>query len=186
MYGNQLATGTIVGTGAILRVECGFKPDNVEVFNIQDAGTLAPTLTWVNGMGQAAGFKRLKVVDNATTGNASQNLITSNGISTFDGVAPGTVLTGTMTISDGAKSITGSGTSFLTELKVGLRIKIGNQEFTVAGISSATAATVNEAAVGTKTAAIGYNMSGFQAGFLIGVDPDINQSGEAIVWMAAR
>lgn len=77
--------GSVAGTGSAINVSLGFIPDYVKVFNPNDAGSLWPTLEWCTGMAAASGFKTLKSVDSGSTGNASSNKITSNGISTYAG-----------------------------------------------------------------------------------------------------
>lgn len=81
----QFKAGTVEGTGAAINVSLGWKPDYVKVFNYDDAGGLAPTMEWWNGMTAAHGLKTLKAVDNGVTGNASSAAVTSNGISHYVG-----------------------------------------------------------------------------------------------------
>lgn len=82
---NVVKTGKITGTGAAINVSLGFVPDYVEVYNNNDAGSLWPTIKWWRGMANGSGLKTLRVVDNGSTGNASQNKVTTNGISAFNG-----------------------------------------------------------------------------------------------------
>jgi hypothetical protein len=172
----EFKCGSVIGTGAIIRVEVGFKPDYVKLFNITDGK--APTMEFIKGMTADYAFK--------TTNDGYQALATSNGITLYDGHAPGDVLTGTMTLTDGATTLAGSGTSFLVELKVGDRIRIGDQEVEVASITNATTATIKDNADGTETAANGYHMTGRKAGFLIGADSDMNAASDSILWMAMK
>jgi len=88
----QFKTGTVEGTGSAINVSLGFKPDHVKCVNIDDAGSLAPMMEWINGMGAAAGIKSLSIADDGSTSNASHALVSSNGISQYDGsdsAAPG-------------------------------------------------------------------------------------------------
>jgi hypothetical protein len=85
MAKGQFATGTVEGTGAAINVQLGFVPSYVKVFNIDDDGTLWPTIEWVTGMAAASGWKTLKVADSGSTGNLSSAKITSAGISTYAG-----------------------------------------------------------------------------------------------------
>jgi hypothetical protein len=82
---NGIVTGTVEGTGAAINVSCGFTPRYVKLFNLDDAGALAPTLEWFEGMDAASGIKNLKIADNGTTGKAVNALVTTNGISTYAG-----------------------------------------------------------------------------------------------------
>lgn len=77
--------GTYTGTAALINVSLGFIPDYVRIINANDAGALDPSLEWFKGMGDGFGLKQLRIVDNATTTNKSQAIITSNGISAYAG-----------------------------------------------------------------------------------------------------
>lgn len=79
----QVKTGSVEGTGAAINVQLGFVPDYVKCFNYDDAGGLAPTIEWWNGMTNGHGLKTLKTVDSGATGNASSAKITANGISAY-------------------------------------------------------------------------------------------------------
>lgn len=85
MKGPTIKTGTVEGTGAAINISCGFTPRYVKLVNIDDAGSLCPTLEWFEGMAAASGILTLKSVDSGSTGNASSALITSNGISAYAG-----------------------------------------------------------------------------------------------------
>ena len=185
-YTNTVKTGSVTGTGSIIRVDLGFAPSYVRLINKDDAGSLWPTMDWFPAMGDGYALKTLKVVDSGTTGNSSQAMISTNGVSAYAGQAPGSTNTGTVTIADGAKAVTGSSTKFLSELHVGDAIKIGGQDFTVAAITTDTACTVNEACVTTKTAVPYTNETGRTGGFLIGADGDMNVASETILYLATR
>lgn len=78
-------TGSVEGTGAAINVSLGFVPDHVKIFNIDDAGSLWPTLEWTSDMPDAAGFKTLSIADDGTTSNKSSEKLTSKGISEYAG-----------------------------------------------------------------------------------------------------
>jgi hypothetical protein len=61
-------------------------------------------------------------------------------------------LTGTVTVAAGATQVTGAGTQFTTELKVGGAIQIGTQTFTVSAIASNTQLTLSQAHTAGATA----------------------------------
>ena len=155
----------------------------------------------------AIGYARIAVAAGATLFNASTDeldavhltdtyvnfysrsfpaqLISSLGISEYAGEAPNVRLTGTVTMTLASKTLTGSSTLFLTELKVGDELLIAGQTFTVASIASATAATMNEAASPAIAAlTLATRKNGRQAGFTIGADLDINVSGETVFYHA--
>lgn len=80
-----LATGTVEGTGSAINVELGFTPRYVKCINIDDAGSLDPTIEWFTGMAAASGMKTLSIADNGSTSGLSSAYVTSNGISTYAG-----------------------------------------------------------------------------------------------------
>lgn len=83
----EIAVGTVAGTGAAINVSLGFIPRYVKVYNNDDAGGLAPKIEWWQGMAAASGVKTLKSVDNGVTGNASSSKVTTGGISEYAGSA---------------------------------------------------------------------------------------------------
>lgn len=60
----------------------------------------------------------------------------------------GTALTGTVTVAGFSTAVTGTGTLFTTELRVGAPLRIDNEEFTVAAIASDTALTLSSPTAG--------------------------------------
>lgn len=115
----------------------------------------------------------------------SAELLNSLGITPFAGEAPFTKLTGTVAATSGSATLTGTNTSFLTELKVGDTIKLyDGQELVVSAIASATSLTVSTAATASVATNVAIRKDGRKAGFTIGADADINVSGETIVYMA--
>lgn len=112
-------------------------------------------------------------------------LISNLGISEYAGASPNTRLTGTVTMTLASKTLTGSSTLFLTELKVGDLVLIAGQTFTVASIASNTSATMVEAASPAIAAlSLAVRKNGREAGFTIGADLDINVSGETVYYHA--
>lgn len=181
-----IRTGSIAGTGVALMVELGFVPSYVKVFNPNDAGSLMPTIERFAGMAAASGFKTKSIVDNGTTANKSSEYITTGGLSDLPGEGPNKVLTGTLAITLGAKAITGTSTLFTTELRVGDMITLGGNQYTIATITSATAATIVENAVKTETTANGTRITGRAAGFILGADADANVAGETVFYVAVK
>ncbi len=59
-----VVTGTVEGTGSAINVVLGFLPKKVQVFNIDDAGTLRAEMEWVKGMENVAAIAGgIKTVD---------------------------------------------------------------------------------------------------------------------------
>lgn len=85
MRENSTAVGSVEGTGAAINVSIGFVPRYVKVFNLDDAGTLAPTVEWFGGMTDGHGLKTLGIADNGTTSKVSSAAITTGGISEYAG-----------------------------------------------------------------------------------------------------
>jgi len=77
MRENQVAAGTVTGTGAAINVVLGFTPRYVEVVNVASGGLV--TAKWFQGMAAASAVKQ------AAAGTTS--VITSNGISEYAGSA---------------------------------------------------------------------------------------------------
>lgn len=77
----DMITGEVEGTGAAINVQLGFIPKKVELINIDDAGSLAPRMIWINGMPAASALKFL--------GTPSYSMITTLGISEYAGTAGG-------------------------------------------------------------------------------------------------
>jgi hypothetical protein len=74
-------TGSYTGTGAAINIELGFIPDYIRVINITDGDD---AWEWFSSMAAASAIYQRNLVDNATSGNSSMALITTNGISTYD------------------------------------------------------------------------------------------------------
>ena len=75
MYGNNIASGKVAGTGAALNVSIGFKPRVVCLINVAAGGLIS--IDWNVDMGEATGFKRI------ATGVASQ--LAALGVSQYAG-----------------------------------------------------------------------------------------------------
>lgn len=78
----NIRVGTVEGTGAALSIVLGFVPDYVKVINVED-GDVA--FEWFAGMTAGHAIKTQAIVDSGSTGNASMEKITSNGISPLEG-----------------------------------------------------------------------------------------------------
>ena len=63
-------------------------------------------------------------------------------------------LTGTVAVTQNSAAVTGTGTSFATELAVGDSVKIGSEVFTVSAIASATSMTLDSNYLGSSAPAV--------------------------------
>lgn len=79
---DQVKIGSYTGTGAAINIELGFDPDYVRIINATDGDNI---WEWFDGMAAGSALFTRTVVDNATTGNSSLALITSNGVTKFNG-----------------------------------------------------------------------------------------------------
>ena len=87
MQKGQKQQGTVEGTGSAINIELGFVPSRVTLYNIDDAGGLAPKMEWISGMADGSAFKYLSIADDGTTTNKSHALVTSNGVTPYGGAA---------------------------------------------------------------------------------------------------
>ena len=173
MLNNEIVIGTVVATGAALNVELGFKPDKVKIIN----ETTSITLEWYRTMGAAKGHKTLAA--------GTKSFIAANGVTQFDGEAPGLQLAGTGATTAGSATLTGSGTAFNTKLRVGDMILVNGELRKVTAIASATSLTVDAAFVNTVAAANVYRQTGRAAGFTLGTD-SINTDTNVLHYEAHR
>lgn len=74
--------GSYTGTGAAITNSIGFVPDHIIIYNATDGDE---RWEWFAGMADASALWSRSVTDNATTGNASMSLITTNGVSAYNG-----------------------------------------------------------------------------------------------------
>lgn len=181
MLDAKIKVGTLSGTGAAMNIECGFIPRYVKIINMNDAGALdPPTMEWIYGMAAATGVKLV-----GTTTAYSQ--LGSNGITAWAGAEPMAALSaGTVATTAGSAAITGSGTKFLTDLRVGDTIKsdFNGETLQIMAIASDTAATATAVAENTASGKTFKRVNGRSAGFTLGADADVNASGEAFFFMA--
>lgn len=68
----------IAGTGALITVSCGFRPSVIKVVN----RSIAISLEWFEGLGNGCGLKRVAGTTNSV---GDQSVVTSNGITVYDG-----------------------------------------------------------------------------------------------------
>lgn len=85
MFKGHFKRGSVEGTGSAINVECGFTPDYVWLLNIDDAGSLWPSMTWTADMADASAFKTLAIVDSGSTAGKSSEKVTTNGITPYAG-----------------------------------------------------------------------------------------------------
>ncbi len=194
-----LQVGDQDGTGAKIVVECGFVPRIVRVrniesadlydFSIHDAYRLEDDPTSVN-LGKWVVRTDITVtygiLTTATTGVRSLEATSTDGITINNGTLAPFSLTGTIACTKDSNIIAGTNTLFDTELKEGDIINVGGQHLTIQEITSATAATVRDAAQKTVATVASLRLTGRAAGFNIGVDAAINVDGEWLQWEAFR
>jgi len=172
----DIKVGSFTGTGAALNVEIGFAPKAFLCFNITDGDIFQ---MWFEGMASGTAFQ------GANHDSKQFSLESSNGISTYAGEAPDKTLTGTLSFTSGSASVSGSSTSFLTELKAGDTIKTaGGKEYVVASIASAASLTLSSAATATESGVKAIRRNGRAPGVTVGTT--MSESGKTIRYVAFR
>lgn len=76
-----MKTGSYTGTGAAINIELGFVPDYVKVLNATDGDIM---WEWWNGFGAGDALQQINVVDSGSSGANGMELITANGIDTYE------------------------------------------------------------------------------------------------------
>lgn len=85
--------GTITATGAAISIDCGFQPDEVQIYNLTNANL--SFLHWIKGMAADAGF----ATTSGTRTKISSNGITVKGAGSADAFA-GFVLAAAATVNN--------------------------------------------------------------------------------------
>jgi len=177
---NIMVVGNLIGTGAALKVSCGFVPRRVEVLNL----TQLSRTTWNYGMttNWDEGFHEI----DSGAGAVDFSLLTANGISTNTGDVAYTTVTGTIAGSAGSAAITGTSTEFLTEVAVGDELLIGGIVYSVIAVASDTALTIDRPLSAAASGAAVVRVTGRQAGFTIGTTSTLNTNNDVISYVAFR
>jgi hypothetical protein len=167
--GNELMVGSCDGTGAAINVILGWIPDSVHLFNIEDAGSLAPELYWVREMAQVGTFAQGVKITGTT--DADRALLTTTGIAAYAG--------GDEIFWDEDNSFweNAAGTD-KTEVYVNgahRRFTSGDAAFQDYGFEAAS-----------TTKPIDGDSFIMPEGFTIGADADLNVNGEQLVWVAMK
>ena len=180
-------TGKIVATGAIMNIPIGFLPKHITLFN----ETTGIGLEWTDTMAVGGGLK--------TTAAGARSHLSSLGLSLFQGTPGPAALTGTLAVTAANPVVTGTGTKFLTEVKVGDIISIpgvgapgigggatvDEAYGRVVAIASDTSLTCQSAFDYTASGKAAYNTSGIAPGFTLGTD-SINVAANVINYIAER
>ena len=168
---NNIASGTFTGTTAAMNVEVGFTPSRVEIVNANSGATGV----WFASMPDA--YALIADTDNALT--------TSACITPWDGDTPYTTITGTYSITTATAAVTGSGTKFLTQLRVGDEILSNGIVYSVAAIASDTALTLDRNVGTTVSGGAVVRVTGRGPGFTLGTNATLN-SAHVLYWAAFR
>jgi len=173
---NQVKVGSFTGTGAAYNLELGFIPSAFIAFNLTDGDIFQ---AWFNGMTDGYAFQG---TNHDTTQHSTA---TSNGISDYAGEGPNAVLTGTLALTAASGTITGTNTLFLTELKVGDKIKTAaGYEYTVTAIASNTSCTVSPVAVASESGILGVRVTPRSPGVIVGTT--LSEAAKVIRYIAIR
>jgi len=166
------------GTGAALNFNFGFVPCAVSLNNV-DGNCIG---YWNDRMPDAT----MQKVVTSSTGVTNISSATSKGVTPYLGSTGGEALVGTLTMTAGARNITGTNTKFLSDLEVGDLVKIGSDELRVNYVTSNTSATVAEPASATWSNVPGYRLTRSGGGIILGADADLNVNGETLYVTAWR
>lgn len=171
----KVGTLTIVDDANAINVPVGFAPSYIKVLNSTDA----KLYEFFAGMTDAYAFKSISHAD------TQFSVITSNGITPYDGRAIGASISGTAAVTADSTAVTGTSTNFVGELAVGDLITINGESRKVSSITSATALVVDEAYDETASGATIYDMTGKSEGFTLGTDITDDDS-DVLYWIAIR
>ena len=138
---NMVVTGTYTGDTAAFNLELGFLPRCVEILE-----TNTPFFyKWFDSLGDAS-FIRM-----STTTSGLTIYTATNGFTPWDGDAGEITLTGTAAGTIGGRTITGTSTRAVLEMKVGDTLRIDGFTYKVASIASATSFTVESNLLSTPS-----------------------------------
>lgn len=170
---NTLASGSYTGIAHEIYCECGFIPSRIEIFANQTADSSS---VWFTSMGTSC-FET--VVDVQV--DATSNLAVSEGEAGYKD------LLGTVAVAAGGRTLTGTNTHFLTQLKVGDEVLLGGYVYSVNAIASDTSATIDTNYGGTAiTADTLVRVTGRGPGFTVANDAIRNNAGDVTYWCASR
>jgi len=125
-------------------------------YTIQVETDLAASNVWIEFQNSAGSAGLLPVIETVLPGRVN----ISNGSTNLVGVEK--VLSGTVALSTGGVTMTGTGTSFGTELSVGSSVRVGAHFVIVTQIISATSASLSQPFNGaTVSGATAYQQPGF-------------------------
>lgn len=178
---SSIVMGTCDGTGAAINVCLGFIPSRVEVWNVEDAGTLYPKIDWVRL------FKYTSALDEGIketgTTDSDRAVVAANGISEYAG--------GDEMVYDLANSRWNNAAgSSVEEVYVDgsyAQLHASNPAYRCIGDSIAGKPAYDDAnaVLGGVGPYDGAKVKSIE-GFTIGTDADMNANGEQLVWVAYR
>ena len=177
-YADQVQkVGTFVVDDPVsaMNIELGWQPRYVRAYNVNNL------TSYEHFSGMDAG----KSLDNANHADTQNSLNAAGSITLYAGRAAGAVVTGTVTVTAGSATITGSGTNFIGELAVGDKVTVNGETVEILSITSTTVATANVPFVGAAAAVALYDMRGKGAGFTLGTDI-CDTAADVVYWLALR
>lgn len=172
----QIIFGTCDGTGAAINVCLGFIPRYVKVWNMEDAGTLLPTLEWTKQQSFVAAVDE-GIKNTGISGmDFNRVVMTANGISAYNG---GDQIRYDLDSSGRWELTTGTafpGGNSAEEVYVdGQYEKVAATDAAYQCIGDVICPELYHGAIVTTT-----------KGFTIGADADVNVDGEQLAWMVMR
>lgn len=132
-----------------------------------------------------AGMDAGTSLDNANNADTQNSLNAAGSITLYAGRAAGSTITGTVAVTAGSSTVTGTSTNFIGELAVGDKIMINGETRVVAAIATTTSLTTETTFDAAASGVYCYDMSGKGAGFTLGTDI-CDTAADVVRWLALR
>jgi len=170
MQRGDIVFGTCDGTGAAINVCLGFIPRFVKVWNMEDAGSLAPQMEWTRQMALITAMAQGENLKGMSDTDMDRALLTTTGIAAYAG--------GDVIIYDKNTSVAWENSAGTSKEEVYVDGHYERKATTDAAYKCIGNVLCPDPAHGAKVTT--------PPGFTIGADTDVNVDGEQIAWMAFR
>ena len=174
---NTMRTGSItVSNPAVAQnIVLGWNPRYIRAYNVNNL----TSYEWFYGMSDGTSL------DNANHADTQWSVNAAGSISMYAGRVAGAAVTGTVSVTAGSATVTGSGTNFVGELAVGDKIVINGENRIVASIASSTSLVADTAFVATASTKQLFDVYGKGLGFTLGTDI-LDTAADVVRWVAFR
>ncbi|KGO32647.1 hypothetical protein JT06_19165 [Desulfobulbus sp. Tol-SR] len=158
-----------------MNIVLGWQPRYVRAFNVNNLASYE----YFSGM--SAGTS----LDNGNHADTQWSVNAAGSISLYAGRASGSTITGTVAVTAGSATVTGTSTNFIGELVVGDKIMVNGETRVVAAIATTTSLTTETTFDAAASAVSCYDMSGKGPGFTLGTDI-CDTAADVVRWLALR